>query len=55
MAWTEDLGSHAVKLISGLEVLAAFDLAPVLVPLAALGLMPVMAGAAVVHARRKEP
>jgi uncharacterized membrane protein YphA (DoxX/SURF4 family) len=62
MAWTEDLGPGPVKLIGTLEVLAAVGLilpaalgiAPVLVPLAALGLVLVMIGAIVTHARRKE-
>jgi hypothetical protein len=38
----------------GLVVPAAVHIAPILVPLAAVGLALVMAGAAVVHARRKE-
>ena len=51
-----------VKLIGALEVLAAvglilpaaLDIAPILVPLAALGLVLLMAGAAIVHVRRQE-
>lgn len=62
MAWTEDWPAGAVKAIGGLEVLAAIglilpaalDIAPILVPLAATGLAIIMAGAIVVHARRKE-
>ncbi|GAA2981334.1 DoxX family protein [Actinokineospora diospyrosa] len=62
MGWTEDYSARTIKLIAGLEVLAALglvlppalDIAPVLAPLAAIGLVLVMAGAAVVHARRKE-
>lgn len=62
MAWVEDFSPGAIRTIAGLEVLGAiglvlpavFDVAPVLVPLAALGLALTMAGAAVVHARRKE-
>jgi hypothetical protein len=62
MAWTEDASPGMVKLIGALEVLAAIGLilpaalgiAPVLVPLAALGLVLVMIGAIVTHARRKE-
>jgi hypothetical protein len=38
----------------GLILLAVLHVAPVLVPLAAVGLMLVMLGAAVVHARRHE-
>ena len=62
MGWTEDWSPGAIRLIGGLEVLAAIGLilpaalgiAPVLVPLAATGLAIVMVGAIVVHARRRE-
>jgi uncharacterized membrane protein YphA (DoxX/SURF4 family) len=62
MGWTEDFSPGAVKLIGVLEVLAgiglilpaALDILPVFVPLAAFGLVLVMIGAVVVHARRKE-
>jgi uncharacterized membrane protein YphA (DoxX/SURF4 family) len=62
MAWVEDFSPGMVKLIGALEVLAAIglilpavlDIAPVLVPLAALGLVLMMIGAVVVHVRRKE-
>jgi uncharacterized membrane protein YphA (DoxX/SURF4 family) len=62
LAWTEDLSAGAVKGIGGLELLAGLGLilpaitgiAPVLVPLAATGLVLIMIGAAVTHARRKE-
>jgi hypothetical protein len=62
MAWTEDFSAGMVKLIGLLELLAAvglvlpavLDVVPVLVPVAALGLVLMMAGAAVVHVRRKE-
>lgn len=62
LAWTEDFSAGAVKTIGGLEILAALGLilpavtgiATVLVPLAALGLVLTMIGAAVVHVRRKE-
>jgi uncharacterized membrane protein YphA (DoxX/SURF4 family) len=62
MGWVEGFSPGAVKVIGALEVVAAIglvlpaavDVAPVLVPLAALGLVVVMAGAAVVHARRRE-
>ena len=51
-----------MKLIGALEVLAAiglilpaaFDVVPVLVPLAAVGLVALMVGAALTHARRRE-
>jgi uncharacterized membrane protein YphA (DoxX/SURF4 family) len=62
MAWTEDFSPGMLKTIGALEVLAAvglilpaaLDIVPVLVPLAALGLVALMAGAAITHARRKE-
>ncbi|MDT0300872.1 DoxX family protein [Streptomonospora wellingtoniae] len=60
--WAEDWSPGAIKAIGALEVLAAAGLvlpaalgvAPVLVPLAAVGLVLVMAGAIIVHARRGE-
>jgi uncharacterized membrane protein YphA (DoxX/SURF4 family) len=62
LAWAEDFSPGMVKLIGLLELLAAIglvlpaalDIVPVLVPLAALGLVLMMIGAAVVHVRRKE-
>lgn len=62
MGWTEDFNAGAIKTIGLLEILAAVGLvlpallgiAPVLVPAAALGLVIVMLGAVVTHARRKE-
>ena len=62
MGWTEQFSPGAIKAIGALEVLAAIglilpavlDIAPVLVPLAALGLVLMMIGAAITHARRKE-
>ncbi|MCW2703535.1 MAG: hypothetical protein JWQ37_1530 [Blastococcus sp.] len=62
MAWVEDFSPGVIKGIGGLEVLAAvglilpaaLDVVPVLVPLAAVGLVVLMAGAAIAHARRKE-
>ena len=62
IAWAEDFGPGVVKTLGALEVLAAIGLilpavlgvAPVLVPLAALGLVVVMVGAAITHVRRKE-
>ncbi len=63
MGWTEDFSDGAVKAIGALEVLGAlglilpavFDVATVLVPIAATGLALLMLGAAATHARRKEP
>jgi uncharacterized membrane protein YphA (DoxX/SURF4 family) len=58
----EDFSPGMIKLIGTMEVLAAIgltlpaalDIAPVLVPLAALGLILLMIGAIVTHARRQE-
>ncbi len=63
MGWTDDFSDGAVKGIGVLEVLGAlglilpavFDVATVLVPIAATGLALLMLGAAATHARRKEP
>ncbi len=62
MGWTEDFSPGAVKAIGALEVLAAIglivpaalDIAPDLVPFAAVGLIVLMLGAAVTHLRRNE-
>lgn len=62
MGFAEDFSPAAVNMIGLLEVLAAvglvlpavLDIAPVLVPLAAVGLALLMAGAVVVHLRRDE-
>src|SRR4051794_26061545 len=62
MGWAQDFKAGTIKLIGALEVLAgvglilpaALGIAPVLVPLAALGLVVVMIGALAVHGRRKE-
>ena len=60
--WVEDFSAGSVKAIGALEVLGAIglilpavlDTAPVLVPLAALGLVMVMIGAALTRLRRRE-
>ena len=60
--WTEDFSPGAIKAIGGLELTAAvglilpplLDIAPILAPLAALGLILVMVGAAWTHIRREE-
>ncbi len=62
MGFVEDFSAGAVKAIGILEVLAAVGLilpaalgiAPVLVPLAAVGLVLLMVGAAITHLRRHE-
>jgi uncharacterized membrane protein YphA (DoxX/SURF4 family) len=60
--WVEDFSAGTVKAIGTLEVLAAvglilpaaLDIAPVLVPLAAVGLLLLMLGASITHLRRHE-
>ena len=60
--WVEDFSPGALKAIGALEVLAvlglilpaALDIAPVLVPLAALGLVLLMVGAVITRIRRHE-
>ena len=60
--WAEDFSPGTVKTIGVLEVLAAIGLllpalvgiAPILVPLAATGVVLLMIGAAVTHGRRRE-
>lgn len=61
-AWVEDFGDGTVKAIGALKVLAAAGLilpaalhiAPVLVPLAAVGWALLMIGAMITHLRRQE-
>jgi hypothetical protein len=63
MAWVEGATDGQVKLVGLVEVLgaiglvvpAAVDIAPILVPFAAVGLALTMAGAVAVHVRGKEP
>ena len=60
--WIEDFSAGSVKAIGALEVLAAVglvlpaatDIAPVLVPLAALGLVLIMVGTVIPRLRRHE-
>jgi hypothetical protein len=60
--WVEDFSAGSVKAIGALEVLAvlglvlpaALDIAPVLVPLAAPGLVMIMVGAVITRMRRHE-
>jgi uncharacterized membrane protein YphA (DoxX/SURF4 family) len=62
MGWAGDFSEPMIKLIGAAEVLGAlglilpgaFDIAPILVPLAACGLAIVMVGAIITHGRRKE-
>jgi uncharacterized membrane protein YphA (DoxX/SURF4 family) len=62
LGWVEDFSAGTVKAIGTLEILAAvglilpaaLDIAPVLAPLAAVGLVLLMAGAFITHARRRE-
>src|SRR5258707_11994467 len=61
--WAQDFSQATIRLIGlaevfgaiGLVLPAAVHIAPILVPLAATGLVLVMVGAAIVHARRSEP
>lgn len=60
--WVNDFSPDAVRGIGALEILAAIglilpaalDIAPVLVPLAAAGLVALMAGAVITRIRRRE-
>ena len=60
--WIEDFSAGFVKALGAVEILGAvglilpalLDIAPVLVPLAALGLGLIMIGAAIVEFRRQE-
>jgi VIT1/CCC1 family predicted Fe2+/Mn2+ transporter len=62
MPWVEDFSQPAVRLIGAAEVLGAIGVVlpaltgvlPWLTPLAALGLVLLMVGAALTHLRRKE-
>ncbi|CRK56347.1 putative integral membrane protein [Alloactinosynnema sp. L-07] len=62
MAWATDFTEPVIKMIGVLEVLAAIGLivpwwtgiAPVLTPIAALGLVALMIGAVITHTRRHE-
>ena len=62
MAWVEDFGAGQVRNIGVLEVAGSLglvlswllDIAPILTPLAGLGLTVTMIGGAVVHVRRNE-
>ena len=61
--FVEDFSDGAVKMIGVVELLgaiglvlpAAADIVPVLVPVAAVGVVLLMFGAMVTHARRREP
>jgi len=62
MAWVEDFSQRTVRIVGALEVLGAIGLVapaltgllPWLTPLAALGLVLTMIGAALTHLRRTE-
>jgi hypothetical protein len=61
--WVNDFSAGFVKTLGAVEILgaiglilpAALDIAPVLVPLAAVGLATIMVGAAIVELRRHDP
>ena len=63
MAWVDDFSPNTVRFIGTMEVLGALGLvipaatgiAPILTPIAAVGLVIIMVGAAITHVRRKEP
>lgn len=63
LPWVEDFSPGTVRFIGiaelaaglGLILPAATGIAPILTPLAATGLVIVMIGAMITHARRKEP
>jgi uncharacterized membrane protein YphA (DoxX/SURF4 family) len=63
MDWVNDASDAQVKAIGAAELLgaiglilpAALDIVPILVPIAAVGLVITMAGAALVHTRRNDP
>ena len=60
LGWVDDFSAGTVKAIGSLEILAgiglpaALEIAPVLVPLAAVGLVVLMLGAMITHLRRHE-
>jgi hypothetical protein len=62
MAWVEDFSDQQVKGIGVLEILGAIglilppivDILPILAPIAAIGLVLTMGGAAMTHMRRNE-
>lgn len=62
MAWAENFAPASIKLIAAAEIIGAAGLiaplatgiAPLLTPLAAVGLFMISIGAVVTHARRKE-
>jgi DoxX-like family len=62
MGWTESYSGNQIRALGAVEVLAgiglilpaALDIAPILVPLAAVGVGLIMIGAIVTHARRGE-
>ncbi|MFC5265801.1 DoxX family protein [Kribbella qitaiheensis] len=61
--WVNDFSPGFIKALGAVEILgavglilpAALDIAPLLVPLAAVGLATIMTGAAIVTSRRQEP
>ena len=63
MGWVSDFTSGAIKTIGVLEILAGLgliipavvDIVPALIAWAAIGLIVLMIGAALTHARRNEP
>ena len=62
MGWVEDYSDSTIRTIGALEVAAGIglifpwwlDIAPILTPLAAVGVVAIMVGAALTHRRRGE-
>ncbi len=63
LPWVEDFSAPALKFIGTMEIAgglgvvlpAATDIAPILTPIAATGLVLLMLGAILTHVRRREP
>lgn len=63
LPWVEDVSTGTLRLVGAAELLGALGLilpactgiAPILTPIAAVGLAVIMVLAIVIHARRKEP
>lgn len=63
MGWVNDFSPRFVRALGALEIVGAIgpilpallDVVPILVPLAAVGLATIMAGAVILRIRRREP
>jgi hypothetical protein len=62
MSWVEDFSDPMIRIVGGLEVAVglglilpwAFDVAPILTPLSALGVIAILAEVMLIHRRRGE-